>query len=119
MPSYPPSTEDLLAGVSRTLKEEVLPAFEGFERFHVRVAIAMVDLVRRDASGLVDRRDAERQRLQTLLQTDADDLDALNGALKKALREGSIGWHDPALLAHVKATVAADLAVDNPRWFRD
>jgi hypothetical protein len=119
MPSYPPSAEDLLAGVSRTLKEEILPAFEGFERFHVRVAIAMVDLVRRDASGLADRRDGERQRLQALLQTDTDDLDALNGALKTALREGGIAWHDPALLAHVEATVSADLAVDNPRWFRD
>ncbi len=119
MPTYPPSADDILAGVSRTLREEVLPAFEGFERFPVRVAIAMVELVRRDAAGLADRRDSERRRLQGLMQSGTDDLGALNGALKNALRESRIAWHDPALLAHVKATVAADLAVDNPRWFRD
>jgi len=119
MPTYPPNADDILAGIGRTLTEEVLPAFHGFERFHVRVAIAMLDLVRREASGLDDRRDAERQRLQALLQSETDDLEALNGALKIALREGSIAWHDPALLAHVKATVTADLAVDNPRWFRE
>ena len=119
MPTYPPSADDILAGVSRTLREDVLPAFEGFERFHVRVAIAMVELVRRDASGLTARRQAERRRLQALLRSAADDLEDLNGTLKTALRERHMAWHDPALLAHVKATNAADLAVDNPRWFRD
>ena len=39
MPSYPPGADDILEGVSRTLKEEILPAFDGFARFRAILGV--------------------------------------------------------------------------------
>ena len=119
MPSYPPTTDDILDRVARYLRHEVLPATEGYAQFRVRVAAAMLDLVRRAAASRASRDEAEWQRLRALLESDEDSLATLNRRLQAALRAGEIDWRDAALSDHVRATVKADLAVDNPRWFRD
>lgn len=119
MPTYPPTTDDILDRVVRYLRQEVLPASEGYAQFRVRVAAAMLDLVRRETASRAERDDAEGQRLRALLDSDEASATSLNRRLKEALRAGEIGWRDDALRDHMAATVEADLAVDNPRWFRD
>ncbi len=119
MPTYPPTTDDILDRVAQFLRQEVVPQSEGYIQFRIRVAAAMVDLVRRETASREVRDGAERERLQALLECDEDSLADLNRRLKAALRAGEIDWRDGALLDHTKATVEADLAVDNPRWFRD
>ena len=119
MPSYPPTTDDILDRVARYLRHEVLPATEGYAQFRVRVAAAMLDLVRRETASRASRDEAEWQRLRALLESDEASLATLNRRLKAALRAGELGWRDAALSEHIALTVKADLAVDNPRWFRD
>jgi len=119
MPSYPPTTDEILDRVARYLREEVLPASAGFAQFRVRVAAAELDLVRRESASRGAREAVERSRLQALFDTDEDRLAALNRRLRDALRSGALSWRDAVLTAHIRETVRADLSVDNPRWFRD
>ncbi|MDP6706317.1 MAG: DUF6285 domain-containing protein [Alphaproteobacteria bacterium] len=119
MPSYPPTTDEILDRVARYLREEVLPASEGFAQFRVRVAAAELDLVRRESESRGAREAAERNRLQALLDSGEDSLPTLNRRLRDELRSGAMSWRDAALTAHIRETIHADLSVDNPRWFRD
>lgn len=119
MASYPPSSHDILAAVAEFLRSDVLPVVDGFERFRIRVAAALVELAGRDASSRPERERGERRRLRALLGSDEVSLRELNRELKRRLRAGELSWREPDLWAHVKRTVALELAVDNPRWFRD
>ena len=47
MNGHPPATE-LLASVSRFLRDELLPSLSGAQAFNLRVSINAVDLVRRE-----------------------------------------------------------------------
>jgi len=50
MKGHPPAT-DLLASVSRFLREELLPSLSGAEAFNLRVSINAIELVRREIEG--------------------------------------------------------------------
>lgn len=57
----------------------------------------------------------ECARLAALLDADGDYLD-LNRQLCEALRSGKIAPRDPALLAHLRATAIARIAIDQPGY---
>ena len=54
-------------------------------------------------------------RLQDLLGA-AGDFAKLNARLCQALRDGAIAPLDPALLAHLRATAIAQIAIDQPGY---
>jgi hypothetical protein len=43
-------------------------------------------------------------------------LEALNRALAHQLRTGQRDERDPALMAHLEATIADKIAIANPKW---
>jgi hypothetical protein len=54
-------------------------------------------------------------RLQSLLGQTGD-VSTLNARLCQALRDGAIAPLDPALLAHLRATAIAQIAIDQPTY---
>lgn len=108
-----PDADALLEALQEFLKLELSPG--DFQRFQQRVAGNVVATLRRewvqgDAAAV-----AERARLVALLGQDAD-LDALNRALVRRIREAAIDWTSPGLLDHLDTTLRAELAINNPKW---
>lgn len=112
-----PPAHDLIAEVSRLLRERLLPATEGELRFQVLVALTVLGQVERELRQGPGLQAAERRRLAALLGHDGDLVD-LNAELAAKLRAG--GPLDEArLLEHLRATAEAALAINNPKWMQD
>jgi hypothetical protein len=114
MNGHPPATE-LLASVSRFLRDELLPILSGAEAFNLRVSINAIDLVRREIEqqGAADK--GEHRRLAKLLDSYAE-LDALRRELCEQISRGDIMLDQPALREHLRATVIDRLAIDQPTY---
>ncbi len=116
-----PTPEQLLAAVSRFLRDDAGPALarqgEPALAYQARVAANMLDMVARQAT-LGPAADAgELARLQALLGSgDNADLATLNQRLADAIANGSIAADHPGLAAHLLATTLAKLAVDQPTY---
>jgi hypothetical protein len=114
MNGHPPATE-LLASVSRFLRDELLPILSGAEAFNLRVSINAIDLVRRE----IEQQDAadkhEHRRLAKLLDSYAE-LDVLRRELCEQIARGDIVLDQPALREHLRATVIDRLAIDQPTY---
>ena len=83
--------------------------------FLARVAQNAEDIAARDdALGPAARTDAV-SRMRRLLDRDGA-FEALQAALAEALRNGGIGYDDPALLDHLRRTALDELAVEQPRY---
>lgn len=108
-----PTAAELLEAVRDSLDEDVLPALDGRARFHARVARNAVDIVIRELRDGPAAARAERDRLAALLGHDGD-VDRLAGELAVGLRDGSVDADDPAVVDHLRATAAADVAIANP-----
>jgi hypothetical protein len=114
MNAHPPATE-LLASVSRFLRDELLPSLSGAEAFNLRVSINAIDLVRRE----IEQQDAadkrEHRRLAKLLDSYAE-LDVLRKQLCEKIARGEIMLDQPALREHLRATIVDRLAIDQPTY---
>ena len=116
-----PNPEQLLAAVSRFLRDEAGPALgrhgDNALAYQARVAANMVDTVARQISQAPASDAAEVRRLQALLGLpDEADLAALNRRLANRLAEGTLASSQPGLAAHLWATTLAKLAVDQPGY---
>jgi hypothetical protein len=111
---HPPVSE-LLASVSRFLRDELLPTLSGASAFNLRVSINAVDLVRREIEqqGGADQR--ERLRLAKLLGSDAD-LETMRKELCERIARGELTLAEPALGEHLRATTIDRLAIDQPTY---
>lgn len=122
-----PTAEELLSAVERFLRDDVVPALEGPGRFHARVAANVVAIVAREIEcGDADLR-AEWRRLAELLGTGGDEpaghdtlhaaVRAANEELSRQIRAGEAdaGPRRDAVIQHLKQTVAAKLAISQPR----
>ncbi len=114
MNGHPPATE-LLASVSRFLREELLPSLSGAQAFNLRVSINAIELVRRE----IEQQDAadkgEHRRLAKLLDNYAE-LDVLRKQLCEKIARGDIMLDQPALREHLRATIVDRLAIDQPTY---
>lgn len=114
MNRHPPATE-LLASVSRFLRDELLPSLTGAQAFNLRVSINAIDLVRRE----IEQQDAadkrEHRRLAKLLDSYAE-LDVLRKQLCEKIARGDIMLDQPALREHLRATIVDRLAIDQPTY---
>ncbi|MDR3419265.1 MAG: DUF6285 domain-containing protein [Nevskia sp.] len=110
-----PTRDELLEAVSAYLREQLLPRLSGSERYQAQVAVKALEVVARDLA-LGTRSDAEaRERLLALLGgSPSQSLEQLDAELCARLRDGRIRPDQPALLAHLRATTRARLAIDNP-----
>jgi hypothetical protein len=101
----------LLDAVREFLESEVLPVVEGRVRFHVRVATNVVAMVARELVLGPGHADEHAARLAGLGVAD-------EAQLAEAIRSGSLDERRNEVIAAVRATVAAKLAVANPAYVR-
>lgn len=125
-----PTVDELLAAVEGFLEHEVLPLADGANRFHTRVALAALRIVRRELAVEDAQLAAELAGLDAVLgplegegaARSAEDRRRLiaerTQALCDSIRRGDAdaGPLRDALLDHIRATVHAKLEVSNPRW---
>ena len=109
-----PMPAELLAGVIDFLKEEVAPTMDARGGFLAKVSANSLQIAQRELTLGPDLAAAELQRLLTLTRQSAD-LDHLRWLLVENLR-GDLALDTPGLAQHLRATVAGQLAIDQPRY---
>ena len=109
-----PMPAEMLAGVIDFLKEEVAPAMDTRGSFLAKVSANSLQIAQRELTLGPGLAAAELQRLLTLTQQSAD-LDHLRWALVEKLRD-DLALDTPGLAQHLRATVAGQLAIDQPRY---
>ena len=123
-----PTYTELLEAVQHFLETDVVPALEGPKKFHARVAANVLAIVRRELQTEDAQLRAEWQGLDALLDEAPappteraalrQQLAKRTAALCKRIRHGEADsgpWRD-AVVAHVRQTVIAKLAVANPKY---
>lgn len=110
-----PRDDELLESVRDYLRDAVMPATRGRSSFLARVAANSLDVVLRELALGPAHRAAERRGLATILGRDGD-LEELRWELTRALRDGSMPLDRPGLGGHLRRTVAAQVAIDQPRY---
>ena len=117
-----PGPEQLLAAVTRFLRDEAGPALgrsgQDALAYNARVAANMLDIVSRQLQLAPTANADEETRLRLLLDDPAstDDLARLNQRLAERIAEGDLGTGQAALTEHLWRTTLAKLAVDQPSY---
>lgn len=114
-PADLPRADELLASVRDFLRDDVMSATKGRINFLARVAANSADIVLRELELGPAHRAREHERLQTMLGRSGD-LETLRWDLVRGLRDGSIALDLPGLAAHLRQTVVAQIAIDQPRY---
>ena len=116
MSQGPPSAGQLLEAVRDWLSQSVRPIASGPLAFQARVAANLLQIVERELALGPASDAAEHARLERLLKR-SDSLDALNAELLERIRSDRLADIDrAALMNHLRETVAAKLAIANPRY---
>jgi hypothetical protein len=113
-----PTAAELLAAIADFLREEATPALDKTEPrlgFQMRVVVNSLAILEREARLGPDADAAEKARLAKLLGREGT-LDELNRELARQLRAGERDERDASLMTHLDATIAAKIAIANPRW---
>jgi len=110
-----PSAAELVEAVAEFLQREIAPQLTGRANFHARVAVNVLNIVRRELALAPAADRAEAARLAVLLGAGGD-AEALNEELCRRIAAGEIAADDPALLEHLWSTVLDVLAVDQPSY---
>lgn len=110
----PPRAPELIQAV-REFLERILPELKGHSAFHGRVAVNVLDIVKRELELAPAYDGAEHARLRALLGMDGT-LDELNRVLCRQIASGELALDAPGLVEHLRETTLAKLAVDQPRY---
>lgn len=110
-----PRAAELIQAVADFLRDDALPRLDGLTAFHMRVAVSVLEIVRRelDLGPAADAR--EQARLAALLGHDGH-LERLNEELCARIADGTYTPQHEALMQHLTATVLDKLAVDQPGY---
>src|SRR5262245_10154624 len=111
----PPLPAEMIAAVTRFLRQTVMVELTGRSSFLARVAANALDLVTRELALGPGYDATELERLKALLGRDGDLAD-LNAALCAAIEQRRITLETPGLADHLWATTLAKLAVDQPTY---
>jgi hypothetical protein len=110
-----PHGADILAAVSRLLRDTLMPRLPPDAVFQARVAANALDLVAREIRfGATVEREA-LQRLRTLLGHDGS-LSELESELSLRIRDGEIDLQSPGVAAHLWETTLAKMKIDQPNY---
>ena len=109
-----PMTGELLSGVIDFLKTEVAPALDSRGGFLAKVSANSLQIAQRELSLGPALAAAESTRLVTLTNHSGS-LDELRWTLVEQLRN-ELPLSTPGLAEHLRATVAGQLAIDQPRY---
>jgi hypothetical protein len=110
-----PTSIELIESVIRFIEERAAPQLKDRDAFHARVAVNALAAIKREIAGGQAAEDAQTARLATLLGHDGE-WAALNSELCERIRTGAIAPTDPALLAHLKASIIDQVRIDQPQY---
>ena len=110
-----PTPTELTKAVADFLRDDIAPTVSGHNAFKLRVAINMLELVRRQLSLEEASDAAEAARLAKLLFMDGSLLE-LNRVLAGKIARGEIDLQTPGLFEHLWQTTLDKLAVDQPNY---
>ena len=110
-----PTPAELLAAVSRFMRNEVMPVLTGATAYQARVAANMLDIASRQLA-MAQAQDAEElQRLCALLGSDVE-LAEGNRLLCEHIAAGTLTLATPGMADHLWRTTLSKLAVDQPSY---
>jgi hypothetical protein len=110
-----PTAAELIEAVAGFLREEVQPQLSGRLAFHARVAVNVLELVKRQLALGPAAEAGEGARLAALLGADGP-LGDLEAALCERIAAGAVAPSDAKLIEHLWATTLDTLAVDQPNY---
>ena len=123
-----PHRLELLQAVGQFLRDDLLPELEGRQRFHLLVALNLLEIVQREEQAGDDPSREEWTALASLLQEHPPSTIPVGEELRRAVRHGNERlcdairhgrFDDPdarrALLRHLRHTTRRKLEVANPR----
>jgi len=105
-----PTIAELVEAVREFIERDVMEATEGRVRFHARVAVNVLDIVRRELEAGPGHAAAHRARLAALGFED-------DASLAAAIRGGDLDDRYAEVKAALVAAVDDKLAVANPKYF--
>jgi hypothetical protein len=116
------SAAELLAGVEKFLRDDVLPQLSGGNVYKCRVAANILAIVQRElAQGPGADRD-ELVGLENLLDRTSEQsstaaaLDDLNAELCAKIRSGELDSQNSEVMEHIWKTVLNKVAIANPKY---
>jgi hypothetical protein len=83
--------------------------------FDDRIAAHLEAILAREQEAVSRLLAEEQARLQAMLGIEGN-AEMLHKTLCEQIRWGVINWRDPVLMIHLRDTVDAKLAIDNPRY---
>ena len=110
-----PTSIELLESVIKFIEERAAPQLKDRDAFHARVAVNALAAIKREIAGGQTAEDGQVVRMTDLLGHDGD-WAALNTELCGKIRDGEISPTDPALLAHLKASIIDQVRIDQPNY---
>lgn len=122
MPQDRASAEELLAGVEKFLRQDVLPQLSGSSVYKCRVAANMLGIVQRELAQGPGADKSELEGLEALLgrRSEKDDmqeaLDDLNQELCAKIRSGELNDQHEAVAAHTLRTLMDKVGIANPKY---
>ena len=110
-----PNGADILAAVSRVLRETLMPRLPPDVVFQARVAANALDLVAREIKRGERFESEGKLRLQELLDREGSPQE-LEAELARRVRAGQLGLQNSVLMEHLWATTMAKMAIDQPSY---
>ena len=110
-----PSDAELAAALQTHLKSNIAPMLEGKDKFLAQVAANAAGILMRSAQFGPIAHAQETRRLRAFFDSN-EHLSDLNHKLCSQLRAGELELSDSALQTHLRATVEAQVAIDQPHY---
>lgn len=110
-----PTDAELADALHHYLKHELVPKFEGKDKFLAQIAASTARTLARSARYRDTLQAQEERRLRALLDLSGT-CHELNVLLCQQLRNRVIGLDDPRLQAHLRATVEGQVQIDQPQY---
>lgn len=110
-----PTAPELIDSVIRFIEERAAPQLKDRDAFLCRVAVNALAAVKREIEQGPAAEAAAVERLRALLGRDGD-FATLNAALCDGIEDRTIDPLDPAVLAHMKASIIDQVRIDQPQY---
>lgn len=110
-----PTAPELIDSVIKFIEERAAPQLKDRDAFLCRVAVNALAAVKREIEQGPTAEAAAVARLQVLLGREGD-FATLNGLLCDGIQSGGIDPLDPAVLAHMKASIIDQVRIDQPQY---
>jgi len=111
-----PTTVALLQSVIEFMRDTAAPELSGKTAFHARVAINVLDIVKRELELSPAAEVSEVERLRRLLDRQEGGSMELNRELCNRIARGDMTMQTPGLASHLWDVAVDRLAIDQPNY---